>query len=323
MVETYPLRVESISDETKDIRSFVLSPPDGGPLPEFEAGAHIDVHVPGGYVRQFSLCNAPTERRHYRIGVLREENGRGGSRAMHECVRSGDLLEVSGPRNFFPLRLDAGRYVLIAGGIGVTPLLSMVEVLRTRPAPFEMHFCTRSPERTPFMDRLTDLVRAGRVICHHDDGIPGRGLDVARLLKMRPDGARLYCCGPEGLMRAVRDAARHWPGDSVHFESFVAPGALDPSPATAAAGDGTFRVRIASSGRTFAVPPHRSILEVLRENGVDVPSSCEAGTCGTCRTRFLQGTPVHRDFVLSDDEQEEFVMVCCARSASPVLVLDL
>ena len=251
---------------------------------------------------------------------------------MHESRRRlstklgpGDLLTVSAPRNNFPLADDAKRHVLVAGGIGVTPMMAMVETLAARGADFKVLYCSRSPDLTAFRDRLKPHAEAGRVTIHHDEGDPLRGLDVAAALREHEEDTHLYCCGPGGLMNAVKAATAHWPAGTVHFEFFSVP--VD-TPATSSAsverpeGDDRFQIKLAGSGVIFAVPHDKSIVEVLRENGVECETSCEAGICGPCRTRYLEGTPDHRDYVLSDEEHKEFVMICCARSQSKVLVLD-
>ena len=311
------LLVRSITQEALGIRTFELVHPHRNALPAFEAGAHVDVQVPGGPVRQYSLCNAPAERYRYLIAVLRVDRGRGGSTGMHQHVDVGDLLEVSAPRNQFELAGVAQRHLLIAGGIGVTPLLAMVEALSARQADFRLVYCTRSIDHTAFTDRLEGHLRAGRVSLHHDDGDPARALDMLALLARQEGGTHLYCCGPAGLMQAVKNATAHWAVGSVHFEYF-APSSASTAPAD---GDG-FEVRLARSGGSYHVPQGRSIIDVLRANGVACETSCEAGVCGTCRTPYLEGTPLHQDFVLTSQEQTKFVLICCARSSSAVLVLD-
>ena len=316
------LRVRSITREAAGIHSYELVDPAGAALPPFSAGSHIDVHLPGNLIRQYSLCNDPRERHRYLIGVLNVAGGRGGSKTMHENVHVGDLLTLSAPRNNFPLAEDASRHVLLAGGIGVTPMMAMVETLSARGADFSVLYCSRSPDLTAFRDRLKPHAEAGRVAFHHDEGDPARGLDVVAALREHQPGTHLYCCGPGGLMNAVKTATAHWPAGTVHFEFFSAPVAASTAPVSQAAGIDTFQVRLASNGTVYTVPPAKSIVEVLRENGVECETSCEAGICGTCRTRYLEGTPEHHDLVLSDEEHEEFVLICCARSRSDLLVLD-
>ncbi len=316
------LRVRSITYEAAGINAYELVDPSGAALPPFTAGAHIDVHPPGNFIRQYSLCNDPRERHRYVIGVLNVGGGRGGSKAMHEDVHAGDLLTVSIPRNNFPLVDNAKRHLLLAGGIGVTPIMAMVETLTARGADFNVLYCSRSPDVTAFRERLMPHAEAGRVAFHHDEGDPLRCLDVVAVLREHEEGTHLYCCGPGGLMNAVKAATAHWPAEAVHFEFFSVPVAAPSAPIDRTEADDTFRIKLAASGAVFAVPHDKSIVDVLRENGIECETSCEAGICGTCRTRYVEGTPDHRDYVLSDEEHQEFVMICCARSHSKVLVLD-
>ena len=313
---TLPVRVRRIAEEAPGIRSYELVGVDGGELPAFSAGAHVDVHIPGpgGFVRPYSIASAPWERGRYLLGVQREEAGRGGSIAMHERVREGDELIIGTPRNQFALVPDTGHSVLVAGGIGITPLLAMARELAAGGRSFELHVCTRSPERTPFRAALAELGDAVRL--HHDGGDPARGLDVQALLDEQV-GSDVYCCGPAGLMNAVRAATEAWPVGRVHFEAFQAA----PLPA----GGEAFEVRLRSSGACFTVPPDKTILQVLRENGVGVPSSCEMGNCGTCLTGLVEGEADHRDEILGPEERaaNSMLLVCCSRAKSKVLVLDL
>jgi len=312
------LRINAITSETDSIKSFELVDPEGLDLPVFSAGSHVDVTLPDGQLRPYSLCNPPVERHRYLLGVLRETSGRGGSRQMHDRLAAGDLLQVSMPRNNFPLDESASRHLLIAGGIGVTPLMSMAYRLQMLGADFALHYCTRDAAQTAFRGPLAEDAVAPHVHMHHDGGVPGRGLDVVALLSDVAPGTHVYCCGPAGLMAAVKAASAHWPAGQVHFEHFAAPVA-----STVAGGSAVFEVEIASTGAVYPVPPDRSILSVLLDQGVLVDSSCEAGVCGTCTTRYLSGEPDHRDFVLSEAEQREHVMVCVSRARSPRLTLDL
>lgn len=323
------VRVRSITYQGDYINAYEVVDPDGAPLPEFTAGSHIDLHFRDGRIRQYSLCNDPRERHRYVFAVQREEGGRGGSIAIFEKVHVGRFLTISEPRNNFPLDESADHHMLLAGGIGVTPMMAMVHRLQATGAPFTMHYCTRTAERTAFRPELDSLVGEGRVMLHHDQGDPRKGLDVAALLAEPREGCHIYCCGPTGFMRAVKDAAGGWPRGTVHFEYFT----TDQSTATPieAGGPGQaddaigvgFQIKLASTGAVYDVPNDKSMVTVLRENGVDVDTSCEAGLCGTCKTRYLDGEPVHNDYILDDDEQEEYVMICSARSKSPLLVLDI
>ncbi|MGZ3461543.1 MAG: PDR/VanB family oxidoreductase [Archangium sp.] len=316
------LRVQRITPEAEGILSYELVSAEGGRLPPFEAGSHLDVHVPGGFLRPYSLCNDPEETHRYVLAVQRDERGRGGSRAMHERVREGDVLTTRPPRCDFPL-LYGRRYVLVAGGIGITPLLSMAHALGRQGTPWHLHYCTRSPERTAFRALLASPAFAGHVTFHHDGGEPSRGLDVKALLATRTGGTRLYCCGPAPLMRAVREAAlQHaWPREKVHFEAFSA----EASGAIGERSDTEFQVVIRSTGATYPVPPGQTVLNVLRRNGLRVPSVCEAGTCGTCLTGVCDGDPDHRDTYLPEAQRAERrnMLVCVSRARSGKLVLDL
>lgn len=316
------VRVRSIVAEAVGINCFELIDPLGRELPAFEAGAHIDVMVPGIGVRHYSLCNDPRERSRYVIGVLRQDDGRGGSKAMHTRVRAGDLITVSAPRNNFALVAGARRHLLIAGGIGVTPLMAMVQQLEATGAAFTMHYCARSPDRMAFKGRLAGLRADGRVVYHYDDGDPSRGIRLAEILASCEAGTHLYYCGPAGLMQAVADRTAAWPAGTVHCEYFTPPVVPPCRPETAPETAGAFSVKLASSGAVYAVPRDATIVEVLRRAGIECDTSCEAGVCGTCRTRYLDGTPEHHDFVLSDDERRQYVMICCARATSVLLVLD-
>ena len=332
--ELLHVRVRSVRYEAEDINSYELVDPEGGELPPFTAGAHIDLHFGDGRIRQYSLTNDPAERHRYVVGVLKDAGGRGGSVAIFEHVHAGRMLTISAPRNHFPLAGGAQRHLLLAGGIGVTPMMAMVAQLERDNADFFLHYCTRSPQKTAFRELLVRPCTSARVRYYHDGGDPRKGLDVAALLRERPDGTHLYYCGPPGFMTAVAAASAHWPKEAVHFEYFTPPAPTAPivtsaappvtGMATKAAADIRvgFQVRLTSTGALYDIPNDKSIVQVLREQGIDVETSCESGLCGTCRTRYLEGEPEHHDYVLDDDERSEYVMICCARSMSPLLVLD-
>jgi len=314
------VRVARRTREAVDIDTFELMDVDGKPLPPFSAGSHIDVHLPNGLTRQYSLCNDPTESHRYLIGVLRDAGSRGGSTAMHEQVKEGDVLRISTPKNHFPLVHEAKRSVLVAGGIGVTPILCMAERLAVAGADFEMHYCTRSRERTAFHDRIAGSAFAPRVRFHFDDGDAAQKLDIARLVATPQPGVHLYVCGPKGFMDAVLAAARAagWPPAQIHYEFFNAE--LLPT-----GNEGAFEVKLASSGRVVAVGKDQTVVEALAAAGVEVPTSCGQGVCGTCLTRVLEGVPDHQDLYLTPEEQaanDQFTP-CCSRSKTPRLVLDL
>ena len=317
---TLTVRVTQRKREALDIDTFELCDVDGKPLPPFSAGSHIDVHLPNGMTRQYSLCNDPTESHRYLIGVLRDPGSRGGSVAMHDAVNEGDVLRISAPRNHFPLVHEAKRSVLVAGGIGITPILCMAERLAVAGAPFELHYCTRSRERTAFHGRIAASPFAACAQFHFDDGPAEQKLDLPRLTAAPQAGEHLYVCGPKGFMDTVLGAARArgWPESQIHYEFFNA----DLLPI---GGEDAFDVKLASSGRIVAVPKDRTVVQALAGAGVDVPVSCEQGVCGTCLTRVLEGIPDHRDLYLTPEEQaanDQFTP-CCSRSKTPLLVLDL
>lgn len=312
------LQVRAIRLEAAGIHSFELSDPDGARLPAFEAGAHVDVHLPAGAVRSYSLAGDPLERSRWTLGVLREARGRGGSRAMHDTVRVGDVLDLGMPRNAFALR-DADHVVLIAGGIGVTPLKSMAHVLAAQGRSFELHYCARSAGHAAFTRELQEIVPAGRLFLHFDGGEPSRGLDIDALLAQHKEGTHLYYCGPAGFMDACARASAHWPAGTVHFEHFKAP---EPK-APAAACDGSFEVKLARSGVTIKVEPDQSIVRAIELTGRSLPTSCLSGLCGACKVDYLEGEVEHNDFILDDEEKKRCLTTCVSRAKSGTLVLDL
>jgi vanillate O-demethylase ferredoxin subunit len=317
---TLNVRVARKTVEAEGICSFELVSADGVPLPAFSAGSHVDVQLPGGMTRQYSLCNDPTETHRYLIAVLRDAASRGGSITMHDRVDAGDALTIGTPKNHFALAHEAGSHLLLAGGIGITPLLCMAERLANVGADFEMHYCTRSRARTAFADRIAASAFAPRVQFHFDDAPASQRLDIAALLAGRPADRHLYVCGPKGFMDAVLGQARAlgWPEGQLHYEFFAA----DVAPV---AGDAPFEVQLASSGRVVLVPADRSIVQALAAAGVTVATSCEQGVCGTCLTRVIEGVPDHRDLYLTPEEQaagDQF-LPCCSRARSARLVLDL
>ncbi|NRF88359.1 PDR/VanB family oxidoreductase [Burkholderia gladioli] len=310
------LRIARKELVARDIWRFEFRHPEGAALPDFDAGANLAVTVPGGARRRYSLCNAPGERDRYVIAVKRDANGRGGSIAMADDTHEGDLIEASGPKNDFPLDGRAPEFILIAGGIGITPMLSMMFQLRAEGLrKFKTIYVARDPESTAFFDELSKVQWQNEVRIHHDHGDPTQSFDFWPLFE-RPSKAHVYCCGPRALMDMVRDMTGHWAPGSIHFESFGVDSSVSRQ-------DRPFSVRLARSGKTYQIPANRSILEVLREAGVRVPSSCESGTCGSCRTALCGGTADHRDLVLQADEQEREIMVCVSRAVSGELVLDL
>ncbi|MFG1423526.1 PDR/VanB family oxidoreductase [Roseixanthobacter liquoris] len=322
---TLNVRVRRITYRAEGIVSLELVPLGAEPLPPFTAGAHIEVRLPNGMARQYSLHNRPGERHRYEIAVQREETGRGGSLHIHDQVRAGDVLAISAPRNHFELDEGARHTILVGGGIGITPLIAMATHLGEIGASFALHYCARSRERLAFLEEANALAQAGSVTFHLDGGVPAAGLDTAALLATHMPGTRVYCCGPHGLNTAVQAASAHWPAGAVRFETFAPPSATFPLPPAPLDGeDGAeFEIELASTGTIIPVHSGQSILAALRARGLDAESSCEAGTCGVCKTRLLHGVADHQDFVLSRDEQAEWMMICVSRAKSRRLKLGL
>jgi vanillate O-demethylase ferredoxin subunit len=303
------------------ICAFELVPEGEAALPAFTAGAHIDVHLPGGLVRQYSLCNAPGETHRYLIGVLREPASRGGSSALHDAVQAGQPLSISAPRNHFALAEGAPHSLLLAGGIGITPLLAMAERLWAQGERFALHYAARSRARAAFLDRLASAPYAAQVALHFDDEAPAQRLDLPQLLAAASGDTQLYVCGPKGFIDAVLAQARAagWPESRLHWEFFAndAGGVRDS--------DEAFEVELASTGQVVTVPRGCSIVQALGQCGIDVMTSCEQGVCGTCLTRVKAGQPDHRDAYLTPDEQaaNDQMLLCCSRAKTPRLVLEL
>jgi vanillate O-demethylase ferredoxin subunit len=304
--------------EAQDICGLDLAAADGGALAPFTAGAHVDVHLPGGLLRQYSLCNDPEDHARYRLAVLQEPASRGGSRAVFG-LQVGDELSVSEPRNHFPLAASAVRSLLIAGGIGITPLLAMAHALHRADAPFTLHYCARSRQRAAFLDELGARFGSAALL-HFDDGPEPQRFVVAQVLGAPRAGEHVYVCGPAGFIDHVLSAARElgWPEAQLHSERFSADAPQVQE------GDQPFEVEVASNGLVVPVAVGQSIAEALLERGVEVPTSCEGGVCGTCVVRVLRGTPDHRDTYLTDAEHaEQLITTCCSRARSARLVLDL
>ena len=287
-------------------------------LPDFTAGAHIDIQLPNGLVRQYSLCGKPSNQSSYEIAVLLESNSRGGSKSAHLDLEVGSHLNISFPRNHFPLQ-EAKHSILFAGGIGITPILSMAEVLSHDDASFEMHYCSRSAAKTAFVKRIQSATFSSKVQFHFDDGDESQKLNIKEILKNTEQGVHLYVCGPKGFMDYVIDSAKNlgWPDSQIHFEFFK----VEP---TAKADDGSFDVELASTGLVVNVAPDQTIAYALIDAGIEVPLSCEQGICGTCVMKVIGGDPDHRDVCLSDEDKDVKKMFtpCCSRAQSSRLVLD-
>ena len=312
----FAVKVTRKTAVTKDIFEFELRDPLGLPLPAFTPGSHLTVQVPGGARRNYSLCGDPANADAYLIAVKRDAQGRGGSRSLCDGVLQGDLLQISAPRNNFCLHPSAKRFLFIAGGIGITPILSMMRHLKGQQnSNFKLIYCTRDADSTAFMADLASPEFAGHVQVHHDQGDTNNAVDFWPLFEA-PGDAHVYCCGPRGLMDAVADMSGHWPSGSINFESF----GVD---ASIYAANTAFTVRLNKAGISVPVAAGQTILQALLECGHAVPSSCESGTCGSCRTALLAGEAEHRDMVLNEDEKATQIMVCVSRAKSTELVLDL
>jgi cytochrome P450/ferredoxin-NADP reductase len=312
------VRVASRTLETDDIVSLHLVGVDGDTLPVFEAGSHVDVEMASGMVRQYSLCGDPAGATGYRIGVLREAASRGGSLAVHERLHPETVLRIGRPRNFFPLDETALASVLIAGGIGITPLLAMSYRLHALGAPFKLHYTVRSQARAAFSGELKSSRFANDVTLYSDDGGSWDRFDAKRILEQSALDSHIYCCGPKGLIEHITATAEalQWPRSRIHVEHFTASPVLTGAP---------FTVIAQRSGKSFNIPCDRTILDVLSEAGIAIPSSCHSGVCATCMTVVLDGVPDHRDMVLTEDEKaaNHRIAVCCSRSKTRQLVLDV
>jgi vanillate O-demethylase ferredoxin subunit len=306
--------------ETSDIVAFELADPGGAYLPAFTAGAHIDIEAAPGIVRQYSLLNDPAERHRYCVGILRDPASRGGSVALHG-VKKGALLRIAGPRNHFELAPGGHETLLLAGGIGITPLLCMARQLYRDGKAFTLHYCTRSRANTAFLTQLQQAPFAQNVHLHFDDAGDEQRLKLRDVLTGLAQDTHIYVCGPGGFMGwCIETAAAAGIEDAlIHREYFKG------TTPVAEAGDVAFSVQLASTGAVFAVTPEQTILQVLRAHGVDMPASCESGVCGTCLTGVVSGTPEHRDCYLTKEERAagDVMLPCCSRSASALLVLDI
>jgi ferredoxin-NADP reductase len=312
------LRVTQLRLEADGVVSVVLRSPTGDPLPAWTPGAHVAVTLPSGLVRQYSLCGPADDVYSYTIAVLMVGDGRGGSREVHERVRIGELLEVGEPRNNFGL-VDAPRYLFLAGGVGITPILAMIESLqRQSDSPrWRLIYGGRSREAMAFVDRVHTLASVD-LFPQDQAGLP----DIAGALAGCPPGTAVYCCGPPAMIAAVQDACARHPELTLHVERFTAATGEAPPPAD----DGAFDVELVRSGVTVSVPEGTSVLDAVLEVNPDTPFSCAAGFCGTCETKVLAGEVDHRDELLSDDERQSnaTMMICVSRSrAGSKLTLDL
>jgi vanillate O-demethylase ferredoxin subunit len=316
---TIELRLKRICYEAERINSYELVSPTGGNLAPFTAGGHIDLHLSNGMIRCYSLVNDPREQHRYVIAVNKDPAGRGGSSFVHDNLKVGDIVKVSLPRNNFALCEEAGHSVLIAGGIGITPLLSMLRRLEVLGRSAELFYAARTRPAAAFLDELGKLGSTGRLALHldFDDERSGRLFDLSAIVGRAPAQAHLYCCGPVPMLQAFEAATADRLADHVHVEYFQA--------AEAPATDGGFEVRLARSNRTIAVEAGKTILDALLDAGIAANYACTEGVCGTCETRVIEGTPDHRDQFLSKEEQaaNNTIMICCSGAKSRTLVLDI
>ncbi|MGU7784671.1 PDR/VanB family oxidoreductase [Burkholderia sp. PU8-34] len=317
----HKVRVDALIDEAQDIRCFRVSRVDGQPFDAYEPGAHIDVTAPSGITRQYSLCGHPDERASYLFAVKKEAASRGGSRSLHDDVQVGAELWIGAPRNLFRLASDAREHVLIAAGIGITPLLSMAYRLEQSGARYQLHYFARSGEHAAFRAQLSAAPFASRITFHYGvepDALAG---ELERCVAALGDGAHVYTCGPSAFMdRVVEASTMRLPDDAIHLERFSA----EPQPQDNATA-GTFEVRLQRSGQSVQVDRDVSIVDALAGIGIEIDTSCGEGVCGTCMIPVVEGEPDHRDHCLSKAERASNAVICCcvSRARSQVLVLDL
>ncbi|MFP3614513.1 PDR/VanB family oxidoreductase [Paraburkholderia sp. SIMBA_050] len=321
---TFNVRVDSVRDEALGVRSFSVSRLDGQPFDDYEPGAHIDVTVPSGVTRQYSLCGDPDHREAHLFAVKREDASRGGSRSLHEDVAVGSKLTIGGPRNLFQLAPHAREHILIAAGIGVTPLLSMAYRLLKQKQRFMLHYFARSAEHAAFLPLLSRAPFGDYVKFHFGIQIEQLDAVLAQCLAGVRDGTHLYTCGPAPFMaHVVAIGETRVAADEIHLECFAA----EPASATAGEADtlDEFDLKLASSGATVRVHKDTTIVAALASIGIEVDTSCGEGVCGACMVDVMSGTPEHRDHCLSKAERASGKVICCcvSRAASPILVLDL
>lgn len=307
------MRVTARRELTRDVTEFTLEPAADIGLPSYAPGAHITLQTPSGAMRRYSLILPGIDPDKYVIAVKKEPASRGGSRSMHEDAHEGRVLAVQPPKNDFELK-EAPKYLLIAGGIGITPIYCMARHLASEDKDFQIIYCTRKREETAYLEELQKAF--GECLSlHHDDGDPDQAYDFWEHFA-EPQNMHVYCCGPRPLMESIEAISGHWPEGRVHFEDFKPVEVVRPD-------DVAFDVELVKSGVTLTVPADRSILEVVRDSGVSTVSSCESGTCGTCKTRLVSGEADHRDLVLMDDEREDNIMICISRAKTGKLAIDL
>lgn len=316
---TITVRIHVITYAAEGIHTFELRPIDAPELPPFTAGAHLEVNLPNGLARQYSLVNSQDERHRYVIGVNRDRASRGGSIYMHDELKVGSLLQIRPPRTNFPLAEEAARSIFVAGGIGITPMWCMIQRLSAMGRPWQLHYAARKRDHAAFLQEIRALAAPGQLIEHFDEEAGGKMLDLEAIVSSAPPDAHLYCCGPGGLLKAFEAATSARSSSTVHLEYFslAAMGSALPSD--------TFTVTLKRSGKTFEIPAEQSILDTLLQAGVPCMHSCKEGVCGTCETLVLDGQPDHRDAVLSSEERgaNRTMMICVSRCHGDSLTLDL
>lgn len=308
--------------EADDIVSLLLKSLDGKSLPKFDAGSHIDLHIGPNLVRQYSLCPPHKDDSIYEIAVLRDPKSKGGSNAVHDVLQVGQKIKIGAPKNHFGLEKTANTNLLFAGGIGITPILAMAEELEKSGGNYEFHYCARSPAKMAYQEQISASKISAKSHFHFDDGDKSQLLDLPKTLANPSDDKHLYVCGPGGFIEAVLNAGRAagWREENLHREFFAAPVSdVDYGE------NAPFVVELAKSGKSYEIGPDDTIIKVLEDDGIFVPYSCSEGICGMCVIDVLEGTPDHRDFVFSDAEKakNDKITVCCSRSKTPKLVLDL
>jgi tetrachlorobenzoquinone reductase len=316
--QTLLARVVRVRAEARDVLSIELADAQGRTLPSYEAGAHIDLHLPSNMIRQYSLCGLEATTDRYQIAVSRAPHSRGGSVHIHDSLRVGATLLMSTPRNNFPLVPNASRYAFIAGGIGITPIMPMIAWCIAHDKPWRLLYCAASRQRAAFVDDISTL-SGGLARFYFDQEHGGRHVDIADWMDERADGDHLYCCGPAGLMHSVESYSTNWPPGSLHFEWFAAP------PPSSLVEERAFKLTLARTGQELIVPVGRSILEILEEHGIYAPFSCREGLCGSCETALLEGEADHRDSYLSRSDQaaNRSIMICVSHARTERLVVDL
>lgn len=320
MTDSIDVNVHRIWQDGEDVRLFDLRPKASQKLTKFSAGAHIDVHTGNELTRQYSLCNHPDEQHRYVIAVALASDSKGGSRWLHEEVKEGDILSISLPRNHFPLADEPEHSVLIAGGIGITPILTMAYTLEQQGKSWELHFTARNEEQAPLLAEikaLQETAKSGLITTYYTrDSVPNR-IDFNTIVNTASKDSNFYCCGPTNLLQSYSESLANLPAQQVHLEHFQSE--------NEAADEGGYTLVLARSGKELLVPEGKTVLQVLKENSVGVTYACAEGVCGSCEVPVISGLPDHRDMVLSDAEKSEnaTMMVCCSGSLSSRLVLDL